>query len=44
MILFMSRFGYGRNIVSEREERSTNIFDLDDYTDVYGKGGCFRRA
>ncbi len=30
--------GYGRNIVSEREERSTNIFDLDDYTDVYGKG------
>ncbi len=30
--------GYGRNIVSEREERSTNFFDLDDYTDVYGKG------
>lgn len=30
--------GYGREIVSEREERSTNFFDLDDYTDVYGKG------
>ncbi|MDE2996801.1 MAG: 4Fe-4S dicluster domain-containing protein, partial [Bacteroidota bacterium] len=30
--------GYGREITSERPERKTNIFDLDDYTDVYGKG------
>ncbi len=30
--------GYGRDMVSERERRSTNFFDLDDYTDVYGKG------
>ena len=30
--------GYGRDITSERPERSTNFFDLDDYTDVYGKG------
>lgn len=30
--------GYGRSIASTREERKTNLFDLDDYTDVYGKG------
>lgn len=30
--------GYGRTIESTRPERKTNIFDLDDYTDVYGKG------
>ena len=30
--------GYGRNITSERPERNTPFFDLDDYTDVYGKG------
>jgi len=30
--------GYGRQIVSERPERNTSFFDLDDYTDVYGKG------
>ncbi len=30
--------GYGRNIISERPERKTNLFDLDDYTDVYGQG------
>ena len=30
--------GYGRHIVSERPERHTNFFDLDDYTDIYGKG------
>jgi molybdopterin-containing oxidoreductase family iron-sulfur binding subunit len=32
------KLGYGRDIVSERAERHTNFFDLDDYTDVYGKG------
>jgi len=30
--------GYGRSIESERAHRKTNFFDLDDYTDVYGKG------
>lgn len=30
--------GYGREITSERDHRETNLFDLDDYTDVYGKG------
>lgn len=30
--------GYGRNIVSDRPVRKTNLFDLDDYTDVYGHG------
>jgi len=30
--------GYGRTIGSTRPERRTNFFDLDDYTDVYGKG------
>ncbi len=30
--------GYGRDIVSRRPERVTNFFDLDDYTDIYGKG------
>ena len=30
--------GYGRTIGSTRPERKTNFFDLDDYTDVYGKG------
>ncbi len=30
--------GYGREVGSEREERETNFFDLDDFTDVYGHG------
>ncbi|MDA1027632.1 MAG: TAT-variant-translocated molybdopterin oxidoreductase [Bacteroidetes bacterium] len=30
--------GYGRNILSDREIRSTNFFDRDDHTDVYGHG------
>ncbi|QXD15966.1 TAT-variant-translocated molybdopterin oxidoreductase [Rhodocaloribacter litoris] len=30
--------GYGRTIRSNRPERKTNFFDLDDYTDVYGHG------
>lgn len=30
--------GYGQDITSIRDERKTNIFDLDDYTDVYGSG------
>lgn len=30
--------GYGRTIRSDRPERRTNIFDLDDYTDIYGHG------
>jgi molybdopterin-containing oxidoreductase family iron-sulfur binding subunit len=30
--------GYGRDISTTRPERSTNPFDTDDYTDVYGKG------
>jgi len=30
--------GYGRDIQSNRPFRETNIFDLDDYTDVYGQG------
>ncbi len=30
--------GYGRDIESRRPERNTGFFDLDDYTDVYGKG------
>jgi len=30
--------GYGREIASDRDHRETNLFDLDDYTDVYGKG------
>lgn len=30
--------GYGRNIESRRPDRVTNLFDLDDYTDIYGKG------
>lgn len=30
--------GYGRDIQSVRSERITNFFDLDDKTDVYGKG------
>jgi len=32
------QLGYGRVIRSERPERRTNIFDLDDYTDIYGHG------
>ncbi len=30
--------GYGRDIQSNRPFRETNLFDLDDYTDVYGSG------
>jgi len=30
--------GYGREISSNRSERHTSIFDLDDYTDIYGHG------
>ncbi|MCH8276225.1 MAG: 4Fe-4S dicluster domain-containing protein, partial [Bacteroidetes bacterium] len=30
--------GYGRTTLSNRPERRTNLFDLDDYTDVYGHG------
>jgi molybdopterin-containing oxidoreductase family iron-sulfur binding subunit len=30
--------GYGRDIQSNRPFRNTNLFDLDDYTDVYGSG------
>ena len=30
--------GYGRTLASLRDERVTNIFDLDDKTDIYGKG------
>jgi molybdopterin-containing oxidoreductase family iron-sulfur binding subunit len=30
--------GYGRTIPSNREERHTNFFDRDDYTDIYGHG------
>ncbi len=30
--------GYGRDIASDRPERQRILFDLDHYTDVYGKG------
>jgi len=30
--------GYGRSIASNRPERRTIFFDLDDYTDIYGHG------
>jgi MoCo/4Fe-4S cofactor protein with predicted Tat translocation signal len=30
--------GYGRNILSDRAIRSTNFFDRDEHTDVYGNG------
>lgn len=30
--------GYGREITSTRPERKTPFFDLDDYTDIYGRG------
>ncbi len=30
--------GYGRNILSDRKIRSTNFFDRDEHTDVYGNG------
>ena len=30
--------GYGRDITSLRDERKHIFFDLDDYTDIYGKG------
>ncbi|NNF04306.1 MAG: TAT-variant-translocated molybdopterin oxidoreductase, partial [Rhodothermales bacterium] len=30
--------GYGRRIASTRALRETNLFDLDDYTDIYGSG------
>ncbi|MBT3448837.1 MAG: TAT-variant-translocated molybdopterin oxidoreductase [Bacteroidetes Order II. Incertae sedis bacterium] len=30
--------GYGRDLKSDRPERETSLFDLDNYTDVYGHG------
>ncbi len=30
--------GYGRQILSNRPERKTPFFDLDDYTDIYNRG------
>ncbi|CAM3229689.1 TAT-variant-translocated molybdopterin oxidoreductase [Rhodothermus bifroesti] len=30
--------GYGRQIRSNRSERKTSFFDLDDYTDIYNQG------
>jgi len=30
--------GYGRDIRTRRSARSTNFFDTDDYSDIYGQG------